>query len=96
MRPSADIAADEVGVMVLEIRRPEDAASEDALAKARCESFDLSFNPGRKIGIPAVGNMAVRPGDVFSGRCTSPVEDSRLGDEHVGPFRNCSFPHQAL
>ena len=56
-----DIAADEVGVSPLQLRRTANARGENGFKKPRGEPLDLRHDPLGHIEAGAVGDMAISP-----------------------------------
>ena len=73
--------------MLFEERGSCDGASENAVAKAGSEAFDLVFDLERHVYVRAVFNVAVSPERVFSGRCARRVKDCGLGKNDERLFR---------
>ena len=88
-----DIAADEIRVHAFECCRRENAALEDAVAKARSKTLDLTFDPIEHVEGRSVGNMAVGPRDVTVSRSPRGIEQCGLREQHERAFGVFAFPH---
>ena len=87
-----DIAANEIGVPLLHVTGGVDCASEDAAAEAGSETLDLIFHLGDGGAGPAIGDVAVGPGGVLSGRSASRVEERGLDEQDKGLVGRITFP----
>ena len=73
-----DIASDQVRIPAFERRGRRDSSSENAIAKARSEAFDLALYRFEAIGCTAVGNVTVSPRSMVIRRSAGGIEEGWL------------------
>ena len=64
-RAAINIAADEVRVDSLQLRRRKSTPRQHAIAKSWCEPLDLHFDFFQHVDIATIWHMAIRPSDVL-------------------------------
>src|SRR5918994_179557 len=84
---AAYVAADEVGVLPFEIRRPGDALRENTVPETGGETFYLRLDPLGHIEGRAVRDVAVRPHGVLALRSAGGVEEALLGEQDKESLR---------
>ena len=84
--PAVDVAADVIGVVLLERRWCHDVAGQDAVAKAGSKTLDLGLDAGCHVVRRPMGHVAVGPGGVSTGRSARWIEQTLLGDDHIRRF----------
>src|SRR5262249_5830873 len=93
---AADVPADQVRVMALDIGRPQDGSREHAIAEAWREPFDLLLDPRQHVLSRPVRHVAVGPrGLPICGRARR-VEQRRLRDQDEGTFGDAAAPGVAF
>src|SRR5690606_27069150 len=91
-----EVAADEVGVVALEIRRREAVAADDAVAEPGREALDLGLDALGGVLGRAVGHVAVGPDGVEAGRRAGRVEEAGLGKDEKRALRDAPVPGRRL
>ena len=86
-----DIATDVVGVVGFHLEAVVGVGSEDGVAEAGGEAFDLGFDAGAHVEGAAVGDVAVGPEGVLAGGGAGGVAEGLLGDEDEGVVAVASF-----
>ncbi len=87
------VAADHGWVVLFQLRRAAGVACEDAVAKARGETFDLLLDAIGHVGGAAGGNVAVGPTGVLAGGSAGGVDQGLLCDEHERAFGRLAVHH---
>ena len=77
-----DVAADKVCVHIFEGAWRKNPASENAIAKAGGETFDLGFEHWQHVYRGAIGHVTVGPSNVFPRGSASGIEEARLREEN--------------
>src|SRR5918994_5592676 len=98
---AAYVAADEVGVLPFEIRRPGDALRENTVPETGGETFYLRLDPLGHIEGRAVWDVAVGPDGVLALGSARLIEEALLGEQderllRVLPARYGSLPRRDL
>ena len=78
---TVDVAAHEVGIPLLQLRRTGRTLGEYTLPEAGGEPLDLPLDPIRHVHRRSVRHMAVRPAGVMARRCARVIEVALLRDE---------------
>src|SRR5262245_1266812 len=80
---AGDVAADVVGVVMLDGGGVQLAAGEDAIAEAGGETLNLVLDRVSHIDGRGGGHMAIGPAGVFSVRRAGRIEQTLLGEEDI-------------
>src|SRR5829696_5317457 len=94
--PAAYVAADEVGVLPFEIRRPGDALRKNTVPETGGEAFYLRLDPLGHIEGRAVWDVAVGPDGVLALRSARLIEEALLGEQDERPLGMLPVRHSSL
>src|SRR5215213_10039142 len=94
--PASYVAADEVGVLPFEIRRPGDALRKNTVPETGGETFYLRLDPLCHVEGRAVWDVAVGPDGVLAFGGARLVEEALLGEQDERPLRVLPPRHGAL
>ena len=78
--PTADVAANQVGIVLLERGRVENVACQNVRSETGGEAFDLRFDGIREVGRRTVGDVTISPSRMFALRRAGGIEQARLGE----------------
>src|SRR5438105_12078304 len=92
VRPSANVATDDVCVVRFEVSGIHDVARQDTIAESGSEALDLSLDCRRHVLSRSVRNVTVRPRCVFAARRSCWIEHALLCHEHKWPIRGAPLP----
>src|SRR5215207_5480230 len=84
--PAAYVAADEVGVLPFEIRRPGDALRKNTVPETGGETFYLRLDPLGHVEGRAVWDVAVGPDGMLALGGARLVEEALLGEQYKEPL----------
>src|SRR5215217_4562924 len=91
--PAAYVAADEVGVLPFEIRRPGDALRKNTVPETGGETFYLVLDPLGHVEGRAVWDVAVGPDGVLAFRGSCFIEEALLGEQGKRALGMLAPPH---
>src|SRR5262245_31901667 len=84
---AADVAAEEIGVRLPHFASARGVASQDAIAKARCEALNLTLDRFSHVAHRPVWDVTIGPERLLALGCSRGIEQTLLRDEHKGTVR---------
>src|SRR5437763_15913233 len=95
-RAAVDVAACEIRIRFLEIRRGHFVTRKNAIAKSRSEALDLRLDRARHVDLAAKRDVAISPKRMLAARRTRFIKRTLLRDEHEGSLGNFAIRYIAL
>src|SRR5579864_4817488 len=92
--PAANVAAHQVGIVLLECGRAENVACQNMRPETGGEALDLRFDGIREVGRGTVGDVTISPGRMFSLGRAAGVEQARLGKQDERSAGMVRFPRR--
>src|SRR5579862_4184187 len=89
-----DVAACQVCIHALQIRRSKNLPGQDTFAKTWSKALNLRFYLFQHVYRRAVGHMAVSPYRMLALWCAGAVEQARLREQDERPFRGLPISHR--
>src|SRR5438067_5037808 len=95
-RAAVDVAACEIRIRFLEIRRGHFVTRKNTIAKSRSEALDLRLDRARHVDLAAKRDVAISPKRMLAARRTRFIKRTLLRDEHEGSLGNLAVCHVTL